>query len=113
MYRDSKNYIYLEPEQEHKYTVVWLHGLGDSAAGFVDVFYNPQYQVVPNIAKVVLMTAPVRAVTLNNGMEMTSWYDILSLETLGASKNIDMEQLKGNDFHTDNTFQNTLLLTFI
>jgi len=32
--------IYLTPEGEHKYTIVWMHGLGDSSAGFLDFFYS-------------------------------------------------------------------------
>ena len=65
--------MYLEPVKSHKYTVIWLHGLGDNSSGFVDVFYSPPNQVAPPTAKVVLLTAPVRAVSLNNGMKMTSW----------------------------------------
>jgi hypothetical protein len=30
--------IYLTPSGEHKFTVIWLHGLGDSAEGFLDFF---------------------------------------------------------------------------
>ena len=32
--------IYLTPEGEHKYTLVWMHGLGDSSEGFLDFFYS-------------------------------------------------------------------------
>ena len=37
---DDKD-IVLTPEGEHKYTVIWMHGLGDSAEGFLDFFYSP------------------------------------------------------------------------
>jgi len=55
---------------------VWLHGLGDSGEGFSDVFetYRPQN------TRVVLPTAPVRSVTINMGMKMNAWYDILTLD---------------------------------
>jgi hypothetical protein len=33
--------IHLTPENgEHKYTVIWMHGLGDSSEGFLDFFYS-------------------------------------------------------------------------
>lgn len=56
-----------------------MHGLGDSAEGFAPLFQQHS-DILPN-CKYVLLTAPTRAVTLNMGMRMTSWYDI---RTLGA-----------------------------
>jgi predicted esterase len=56
-----------------------MHGLGDSAEGFLDVFNNPEYNVVPDNCKVLLLTAPERAVSMNGGMKMNSWYDIMQL----------------------------------
>ena len=73
--------------------MIWLHGLGDTAYGFLDIFYTPSFQMAPSHAKIVLLTAPTREVTLNMGMQMTSWYDIVSLDTSGLSKNIDLNQL--------------------
>ena len=68
--------IYMTPE-DHKYTLIWMHGLGDTAEGWVDLFrdQNP----CPLNMKIVLLTAPNQKVTVNMGMEMPSWYDILSL----------------------------------
>lgn len=63
--------IYLIPTV-HTYTIVWLHGLGDSAEGFVDLFQ--ERPLLPN-CKVVLPTAPSQAVTINGGMYCNSWYD--------------------------------------
>ena len=56
-----------------------MHGLGDSAYGFLDVFMDEQFNLVPAHCKVVLLTAPERPVTLNGGMVMNSWYDISEL----------------------------------
>ena len=74
-----ENHIIMDPTTEHKYSLIWLHGLGDSAHGFADVFAEPKIQMAPPHTKVVLLTAPVRPVTMNMGMSMTSWYDILDL----------------------------------
>lgn len=48
---EKKNYdIYLTPAEpnQHKYTLIWMHGLGDSAKGFLDFFYAPNI-VQPNV----------------------------------------------------------------
>jgi len=68
--------IIFEPIGEHRATIVWLHGLGDSGEGFSDVFesYRPQN------TRVVLPNAPIRSVTINSGMKMRAWYDILTLD---------------------------------
>jgi len=79
--------IYLTPTAEHKYTLLWMHGLGDSAEGFLDFFYSPK-SVVPNAnTKVILLNAPKQPVTCNGGYAMNSWYDILELR--GPNKKYD------------------------
>ena len=77
--RDHGNYIIRHPanEDDHKYSLVWLHGLGDSAEGMIDFFLDPN--VLPLTTKVILPTAPERPVTCNMGFPSTSWYDIKQL----------------------------------
>ena len=57
-----------------------MHGLGDSGAGFLDVFCDTNLQVVPPSCKVILPTAPQMNVTCNGGYRMNSWFDIYSLD---------------------------------
>ena len=76
---DSKDII-LTPVAEHKHTLVWMHGLGDSAEGFLDFFYNPDPLLPNKNTKVVLLNAPKVPVTCNNGMVMRSWYDNLTFQ---------------------------------
>lgn len=69
--------VSLIPENP-KFSLIWLHGLGDSPLGFTDFFTLPQSPL--NIgARVKLLHAPINPVTLNGGMKMPSWYDIKSL----------------------------------
>ena len=67
-------------DQQHEYSLIWIHGLGDTGAGFIDVFIDTKMQVVPPSCKVILPTAPTQRVTANGGYMMTSWFDIFSLE---------------------------------
>ena len=55
-----------------------MHGLGDSADGFTDVAEMLSYRL-PYV-KFILPTAPSSPVTLNGGMVMNSWYDIVGLD---------------------------------
>jgi predicted esterase len=77
----------------HKGTVIWMHGLGDTADGWIDTMQDLQSQM-PHV-RFVLPTAPVQPVTLNNGYRMTSWHDIKSLS------NINDEDFEGLDESLD------------
>jgi phospholipase/carboxylesterase len=62
----------------HKSTIIWLHGLGDSGNGFAPI--APQLRLDPNLGvKFIFPHAPIRPVTINNGMKMRAWYDIKSI----------------------------------
>ena len=49
--------------------------------GFYDLFLDAkdEYKMVPPSCKVVIPTAPVQPVTLNDGYEMNSWFDIFPM----------------------------------
>jgi phospholipase/carboxylesterase len=55
--------------------VIWMHGLGDRGQSFVPI--------VPHLGvpttRFVFPNAPERAVTINGGFVMPSWYDVRSL----------------------------------
>lgn len=71
--------VVLEAEGTHKATIVWLHGLGDSGNGFAPI--APELKLDPSLGvKFIFPHAPIRPVTINNGMEMRAWYDIKSMD---------------------------------
>ncbi|CAI2380528.1 unnamed protein product [Moneuplotes crassus] len=86
--------VYLIPEDEHTHTLIWLHGLGDTAMGFHDVFTDTKNSFVPETTKVVLLTAPNRAVTINMGMEMPAWFDYLKLSIKGIHDCVEFEHVQ-------------------
>jgi len=58
--------------------VVWLHGLGADGYDFVPLV--PQLRFPKGCEpRFVFPHAPVRPVTINNGVRMRAWYDILGL----------------------------------
>ena len=74
----SLSYKTIEPEQTANASVIWLHGLGASADDFIPIV--PQLSL-PQEAHIrfIFPQAPVQPVTLNQGYEMPSWYDIYGL----------------------------------
>lgn len=54
--------IVLAP-QVHKKSVIWIHGLGDSSNGFLDLF--EEMDLTKDDTKIILANAPVRRVTCN------------------------------------------------
>ncbi|KAJ5078049.1 lysophospholipase-related [Anaeramoeba ignava] len=66
--------ITIENKEKADSTIFILHGLGDTGKGWVDVA-NIITEKFPK-TKVILPTAPTRAVTANMGMEMPAWFDI-------------------------------------
>ena len=71
--------IVIEPASKATSCVIWLHGLGDSGAGFapiVPMLHLPQDHGI----RFVFPHAPEQPVTINNGAVMRSWYDIKSMD---------------------------------
>lgn len=60
------------------FSVIWLHGLGADGHDFEAVVPELGLGEVPAV-RFVFPHAPVRPVTLNGGMAMRAWYDIVSL----------------------------------
>lgn len=72
--------LYFPSKTKHTATVIILHGLGDTANGWAD--FAPMLQMQLPHVKFVFPTAPTRPITLNGGMKMTGWFDILSLDKI-------------------------------
>ena len=63
-------------------TVIWLHGLGADGHDFEPIV--PDLRLPGSLRlRFVFPHAPVRPVTINGGMSMRAWYDILSLDRDG------------------------------
>jgi phospholipase/carboxylesterase len=75
--RESPDRIEVETGPAPATSVIWLHGLGADGSDFVPI--------VPALGlrtpvRFVFPHAPRRPVTINAGMVMRAWYDVLALE---------------------------------
>lgn len=61
------------------WTILWLHGLGADGHDFAPIvpeLVRPDWPAL----RFVFPHAPVRPVTINNGMRMRAWYDIVHFD---------------------------------
>lgn len=71
--------IEIEPQTPATAAVIWLHGLGASGNDFAPIV--PELQLPESLAvRFIFPHAPSIPVTVNGGMVMPAWYDILSME---------------------------------
>ena len=65
-------------------SVIWLHGLGADGHDFEPIV--PELSLPADLSlRFVFPHAPVRPVTINGGMAMRAWYDIVSLDAEGRA----------------------------
>jgi phospholipase/carboxylesterase len=70
-----------------RWSVLWLHGLGADGHDFAPIVPELVRPGWPAL-RFVFPHAPMRAVTINNGMRMRAWYDI---------RNFSADELAGGD----------------
>ncbi len=68
--------IQLETGRDPERSVIWLHGLGADGRDFVPIV--GELDLPPEPIRFVFPHAPVQPVTINNGMSMRAWYDIVA-----------------------------------
>jgi phospholipase/carboxylesterase len=69
--------VEVAPLGEPELAVIWLHGLGADGHDFEPI--APELRV-RRAVRFVFPHAPIRPVTINNGLEMRAWYDIAGFD---------------------------------
>lgn len=70
--------VEIKPKSEHRYSIIWLHGLGADGHDFEGIV--PELHLNAGLhVHFIFPNAPVQAVTINGGMKMRAWFDILDL----------------------------------
>jgi phospholipase/carboxylesterase len=70
--------VELEPQRTATHSVVWLHGLGADGHDFEPIV--PLLGLEGRPVRWIFPHAPARPITINGGMVMPAWYDILGLD---------------------------------
>ena len=74
-----------------KIVIIWMHGLGADGNDFAPVV--PQFYIKDLPIKFVFPHAPKMPVTINGGMVMRAWYDILAMN---IDRHIDKNGIKAS-----------------
>ena len=72
----------------HKYSVIWLHGLGADGHDFEGIV--PELHLIDSSSiHFIFPHAPIQKITINHGAEMRAWYDILSMNDLNREVDVN------------------------
>lgn len=67
--------IEINPEAVHRYSIIWLHGLGADGNDFLPIVNELALPAALGL-RFVFPNAPVMPVSINGGYAMPAWYDI-------------------------------------
>lgn len=71
--------VEIEPQGAARSAVIWMHGLGADAHDFEPIV--PELRLSPDLGiRFVFPNAPIQPVTINGGMRMRAWYDVLTID---------------------------------
>jgi len=70
----------------HTATFIFLHGLGDTGAGWSSVSENFRLRRKFDECSFIFPHSPIIPITLNRGMEMPGWFDIVSLADIQSAE---------------------------
>ncbi len=85
--------IEMEPKQHANASVIWLHGLGASGDDFAAIVpalgLDKKSAAADLHIRFVFPHAPAIPISINGGMQMPAWYDILSID---VERKINLQQ---------------------
>lgn len=84
---ETEQAVILEPSGEVARVVIWLHGLGADGHDFLPVVEQLQIGGRDDV-RFIFPHAPVIPVSINGGMPMRAWYDILQAD---LSRRVDAQ----------------------
>ena len=85
--------IQIETGPRPEAAVIWLHGLGADGHDFEPIV--PELELTKPV-RFVFPHAPVRPVTINNGMRMRAWYDIYQMGSMSGGFREDEQGLRAS-----------------
>lgn len=101
MKKELLDFIEINPVTEPVATVIWLHGLGADGHDFEPIV--PELRLPEGLAlRFVFPHAPRRSVTINAGVVMRAWYDILDI---GVSSRVSLDDFFDSVDHLEALIQ--------
>ena len=91
MSQDEFDTIEMEINGEPEAVIIWLHGLGADGNDFVPIVNQLNITRSKGV-RFVFPHAPYRSVTINGGMTMRAWYDVMTLDRNGVQDEIGIQK---------------------
>ena len=91
MSQDDFDTIEMEINGEPEAVIIWLHGLGADGNDFVPIVNQLNITRSKGV-RFVFPHAPYRSVTINGGMTMRAWYDVMTLDRNGVQDEIGIQE---------------------
>jgi phospholipase/carboxylesterase len=79
--------VEIKATSTHKYSVIWLHGLGADGHDFENIV-SELHLIDSTSIKFIFPHAPIQKITVNHGAEMRAWYDILKMNDLNREVDV-------------------------
>lgn len=102
MAEELLDFIQLDTGADPEFAVIWLHGLGADGHDFEPIV--PELGLTRAV-RFVFPHAPMQPVTVNGGMVMRAWYDIVGMD-FGAD--VDTIGINQSSAHLRRLIQNTV-----
>ena len=83
-----------ETASKPRHSIIWLHGLGADGNDFAPIVPELIDRAWPPL-RFVFPHAPVRPVTINNGMPMRAWYDIHGVQIADKQDEVGIRESIG------------------
>lgn len=94
--QDDAEAVVLAPLQQESAWIIWLHGLGADGHDFLPIV--EQLSPYRQHCRFIFPNAPERPITINGGMAMPGWYDILSLDISAKQDEMGLNQSREQVF---------------
>jgi len=73
------NAVIIEPPQKVTSSILWLHGLGANGHDFEPIVAELPAELTAH-TRFIFPHAPTRPITINGGMHMPGWYDVVNAD---------------------------------
>ena len=71
--------VEIKPKATHRYSVIWLHGLGGDGYSFKGIAEELNLKNRANI-HFIFPHAPLQPLSINNSIKMRAWHDIVQIQ---------------------------------
>lgn len=81
IYEEKDNVELVPKNGQYEQMFIFLHDIGDSAYGYIDLFTSKR-SFVPERTKIVLISAPTKKLNTFSGFETRAWFDFINPEVV-------------------------------